>query len=186
MTPTSRPRFKKIYSRPLAELVNRALDPLVAKQGFGESSLLLQWEAIIGSRVASMCQPMRLKWPPRAKPRTTDKTQTPDMPQDPATLFLRVEPGFGLDIQHMSGAIIDRVNAHLGWRCVARLSIRQEPLRRDGPRARPAPQCDPIARMRAVAATEGVADEALRAALVALGERVMARTAGEAEGSRSK
>jgi hypothetical protein len=186
MTPSSRPRFKKTFSRPLAELVNRALDPLVAKQGFGESSLLLQWEAIVGARVSDICQPIRMQWPPRAKPRTTDKQRTPDKPQEPATLALRVEPGFGLDIQHMSGAIIDRVNAHLGWRCVARLSIRQEPLRHDAPRARPAPPRDPIARMRAEAATEGVADEALRKALVALGERVLARTAGEAEGLQSE
>lgn len=180
MTPSSRPRFKKTFSRPLAELVNRALDPLVAKQGFGESSLLLQWEAIVGARVSDICQPIRLQWPPRARQRT------PGKPQEPATLALRVEPGFGLDIQHMSGAIIDRVNAHLGWRCVARLAIRQEPLRQDAPKARPAPPRDPIARMRAEAATEGVADEALRAALVALGERVLARTAGDPEGSRSE
>ena len=180
MTPSSRPRFKKTFSRPLAELVNRALDPLVAKQGFGESSLLLQWEAIVGARVAGLCQPIRLQWPPRAKLRT------PDKPQEPATLALRVEPGFGLDIQHMSGALIDRVNAHLGWRCVARLSIRQEPLRHDAPKVRPPPPRDPIARMRAEAATEGVADEALRKALVALGERVLARTAGEAEGLQSE
>lgn len=161
-------RGKKGFSRSLAEFVNRALDPLVARQGFGESALLLRWDAIAGARVAEICQPIRLQWPPRAKNRA------PDKPQEPATLILRVEPGFGLDIQHMSGLLVDRVNAHLGWRCVARISIRQEPLSRpaDKPGRVPAPY--PEARARAEAATQGVADEALRRALVTLGERALA------------
>lgn len=161
-------RAKRYGARPLAEYVLREIDPLVARQGFGESSLLLQWREIVGARVAALCQPTRLQWPPRAKQRA------PDKPQEPATLHLRVEPGFGLDIQHLSPTIIDRVNAHLGWRCVGRIAIRQEPLHSDAPPIAPAPPSDPAARARAVAATEGVAEEALRAALVTLGERALA------------
>jgi hypothetical protein len=168
MAPNARRPAQK-FSRPLAEFVNRTLDPLVAKQGFGESSLLLQWETIVGARIAVLCQPARLRWPPRGKSRP------PDRPDDPATLVLRVEPGFGLDIQHMSDAIIDRVNAHLGWRCIGKLTYVQEPLQRDAPKpARIAPQ-DPAARERAEKATVGVEDEALRDALVKLGEQVMQR-----------
>ena len=168
MTTPGRPRsgFKSL--RPLADVVNRAVDPLVARQGFGESSLLLQWETIIGARVSGMCQPIKLQWPPRAK-----KT-APDKAQEPATLLLRVEPGFGLDIQHMSGAIIDRVNTHLGWRCVAKLALRQEPLHRPAPRQKRAPPKDLQARVRAEGLTNGVENEALRAALTTLGERVIA------------
>ncbi|WP_159730340.1 DUF721 domain-containing protein [Methylosinus sp. Ce-a6] len=168
MTGTATGRSKSRQSRPLGEFVDKALGPLAARQGFGESSLLLRWEAIVGARVAAICEPMKLQWPPRAKNRPAEKSE------EPATLALRVEPGFGLDIQHMSAAIIERVNAHLGWRCVAKVTMRQEPL---APRrARPArPPADLAARSRAEAATEGVADERLRAALVALGERALAR-----------
>jgi hypothetical protein len=168
MRPSGGSRPYRSVARALADIVNRALDPLVARQGFGESTLLLRWETIVGARVAAVCEPVRLQWPPRVKNRA------PDKPQEPATLVLRVEPGFGLDVQHMSGVLVDRVNAHLGWRCVARLAIRQEPLRRarEKPCRPPAP--DPEARARAQAATEGVADEALRQALVRLGERALA------------
>jgi hypothetical protein len=158
------------FSASLAEIVNRALDPLVAKQGFGESSLLLQWDAVIGARIAGVCQPIRLQWPPRAK------TRAPEKKDDPATLVLRVEPGFGLDIQHMSGAIINRVNAHLGWRCVGKIAIRQEPLRRDAPKPVRLSPRNPAARARAAAVTEGVEDEALRTALIKMGELALART----------
>jgi hypothetical protein len=151
----------------LAELVNRTLDPLVARQGFGESTLLTQWETIVGVRVGAISAPERLIWPPRPK------TRLPNAEIKPATLALRVEPGFGLDIQHMSGAIIERVNAHLGWRCVARLSLRQAVAPRPAPKRERAPACDPAAKARAAVATEGVEHEALRAALIALGERVL-------------
>jgi hypothetical protein len=173
MAQSDRRRSAQKFSKSLAEVVNRALDPLVAKQGFGESSLLLQWDAIIGARIAGVCQPIRLQWPARAKKRTPEKQD------EPATLVLRVEPGFGLDIQHMSGAIISRVNAHLGWRCVGKIAIRQEPLRRCAPKpVRISPQ-SPAARARAAFATEGVEDEALRAALIKMGELALARGAVE-------
>ena len=163
------PRSKRLPTRPLAEYVNREIDPLIARQGFGESSLLLQWREIVGSQTAALCEPMRLQWPPRAKQQPADKAQ------EPATLALRVEPGFGLDVQHMIPVILDRVNAHLGWRCVSRIVLRQEPLRQGEPRREPrTPPCDPAARASAAAATEGVTEEALRAALITLGERAMA------------
>jgi hypothetical protein len=86
---------------------------------------------------------------------------------------LRVEPGFGLDIQHMSDAIINRANGHLGWRCIAKLAFVQEPLRRDSPKPPRIAPHDPATRERAEKATVGVEDEALRDALVKLGEQAM-------------
>ena len=155
----------------LAELVNRALDPLIAKQGFGETAVLTQWEAIVGARLAAICEPTRLNWPPRPK------KPTAETPAQAATLMLRVEPGFGLDVQHLSGALIDRVNTHLGWRCIARVAIRQEPLRRVAQkRRRETPPPHPALRARAEAATEGIADEGLRRALTTLGERTLAQS----------
>src|ERR1019366_4769569 len=84
-----------------------------------------------------------------SKPLAELVNRAPDAGQQPATLALRVEPGFGLDIQHMSGAIIERVNTHLGWRCVAKLAIRQEPLQRAALKRQLAPPNDPAARARA-------------------------------------
>lgn len=164
-------RRKGAWARPLADYVLRQIDPLVARQGFGESSLLIRWREIVGPRIADICAPERLQWPPRAK------KPAPDKPQESATLVLRVEPGFGLEIQHLAPAIVDRVNAHLGWRCVSRIVLRQQTLQREpqGRSLRRAPPpIDPGAHARAQAATQGIEEEGLRAALVRLGERALA------------
>ncbi|MFO1124047.1 MAG: DciA family protein [Methylocystis sp.] len=175
----------KIFARPLADYVLRELDPLVAARGFSEASLLMCWREIVGPRIARICAPAALQWPPRprgkaseaAAPKRREKTQ-----RDPATLVLRVDPGFGLEAQHFAPIIIDRVNAHLGWRCVAKITLRQEsltpapaPLRPAANRPLPA---DAAARARAVQATEGVAEEGLRAALIRLGERALSGSNG--------
>lgn len=162
------PRRKGRIGRPLAEIVLRQLDPLVARQGFGEASLIMQWGDIVGARVAGLCAPERLQWPARAR------KPAPERPQEPATLILRVEPGFGLEVQHMAPAIVERVNAHLGWRCVARVTLRQQPLTARPARRPPRrPPPDPAARAQAQSATDGIEDAALRAALVRLGEQAL-------------
>ena len=162
------PRGRGNFARPLADFVLKELDPLVARQGFGEASLLMQWPAIVGERLAGICAPEKLQWPTRGR------KASPDRPQEPATLTLRVEPGFGLEVQHLAPVIAERVNGHLGWRCVGRVILRQQSLetRPKEPARRP-PPADPGARARAEAATQGVAEDGLRAALVNLGERAL-------------
>jgi len=175
------PRGKGLRARSLGDYALRELDPLVAKRGFGEAALLLRWREIVGERIAGLCQPVRLQWPlrPRAKSDDKDKGKRRESPQEPATLALRVEPGFGLEAQHLAPTIIERVNAHLGWRCVARVTLRQEALKNaPGPRRPSSATPDAAAHARAVEATEGVAEEGLRAALVRLGERALAATGG--------
>jgi hypothetical protein len=174
-------RAKGFRARSLADYVSRELDPLIAARGFGEASLLLCWREIVGARIARICEPATLQWPPRARGKSNDPAaakRREKTPREPATLVLRVDPGFGLEAQHLAPIIIDRVNAHLGWRCVARIALRQEKLR-PASVSRPghdrAPRHDaPAARARALEATEGVADEGLRGALVRLGERALA------------
>ena len=77
-----------------------------------------------------------------------------------------------LEIQHGSDQVLARVNAHLGWRCIGKLSFRQGPIERgesaDGRRKQPS-----AAALAAVAErVPGIEDEALRAALARLGAHV--------------
>jgi hypothetical protein len=162
-----RPDPKRPWSQPLADFVPKILDPAVARQGFGESALLLDWEEIVGARIAAISEPVRLQWPPGGVKRD------PMEPRPPAALVLRVEPGFGLEIQHLAGVLIDRVNAHLGWRCVGSLKIRQEKIERAPPRPKRAPE-DPLARANAEHKVIGIEEEPLRQALARLGARVLA------------
>jgi hypothetical protein len=177
-------RAKGLRARPLADYVLRELDPLVAARGFGEASLILRWREIVGARIARICAPASLQWPPRPRGKSPDSSEPKrreKTPREPATLVLRVDPGFGLEAQHLAPIIIDRVNAHLGWRCVARISLRQEDLSAapgSPPRPDRAPKPNDAAHARAVEATEGVAEEGLRAALIRLGERAIAGSVG--------
>ena len=157
---------KRPWSQPLADFVPRILEPAVAKQGFGESALLLDWEEIVGERIAAICEPVRLQWPPAGAKRD------PLEPRAPAALVLRVEPGFGLEIQHLAAVLIDRLNAHLGWRCVGSVRIRQEKIERVAA-APPGFVDDPLARAEAERQVGDIAEEPLRQALARLGARVL-------------
>ncbi|HEY8126018.1 MAG TPA: DciA family protein [Methylocystis sp.] len=175
-------RAKGFKARSLADFVARELDPLIAARGFGEASLLLCWREIVGARISRICEPATLQWPPQRRAKPADPSpgkRREKTPREPATLVLRVDPGFGLEAQHLAPTIIDRVNAHLGWRCVARITLRQEELRPAStrrPSPGPAPKPDAAARARAMEAAEGVAEGGLRDALIRLGERALARS----------
>ena len=155
---------------PLADLVGGAVDPLLAKQGFGQSSLILHWGDIVGERLAACSEPIKLQWPARPVQRFPESVE-------PATLVLRVAGGMAIEIQHVAPLLIERVNAHLGWRAVGRLAIRQGPLTKGTGPKRVAPP-DPQALSLAREATEGVEDEGLREALVRLGARALRGPAG--------
>jgi hypothetical protein len=156
------------WASPLGDFVGPLVEPVLAKHGFGESSLIADWPAIVGANLAGGCRPIRLQWPPRAPKRD------PGAPAEPATLVLRVEGAMSLEIQHSAAVIVERVNAHLGWNCVGRLAFRQGPLEKAASRVRrkSTPGAKAISKGRAAAA--GVESEDLRAALERLGARAIA------------
>ncbi len=157
------PRRRRAAAKPLADFLPDALDPLVAKLGMSQATLILDWAEIVGERLAGQCEPARLRWPPRGP--KSDPTKA----AEPATLMLRVAPGMGLEIQHLAPVLIERVNAHLGWRCVGKIALRQEPFQ-PKPKTRPKTRrLDPGALAEAERLAAGVQDEAMRAALVRLG-----------------
>jgi hypothetical protein len=164
--PPARPK-SRAWSQPLADLVTGVLDPVLAKQGFGQSDVILNWEEIVGERLAQVCEPIKMQWPTRAK------NAPPERHAEPATLILRVESGFALELQHLGDMLIERVNAHLGWRCVGKIALRQGPLQRAGAKPVRVPP-DAQATAQARDAAEGVENEALRAALTRLGAQIIA------------
>jgi hypothetical protein len=83
-----------------------------------------------------------------------------------------VESAFALEMQHLAPLVIERINAHYGWRCIGRVVLKQGPVRRAPPkRPKPAPLDD--AKIQEIrAATAGVGDDGLRASLDRLGRAV--------------
>ncbi|MGH6796737.1 MAG: DUF721 domain-containing protein [Methylocella sp.] len=164
-----RNRLRKIpWSRPLADLVQTAIDPVLRRQGFGQPGLVLFWNDIVGERLAATSQPVKVRWPARQIGRAADNDPAP------ATLIVRVETGFALELQHLAPIVIERVNAHFGWRCVSRLLLKQGPVAAPPPARHGAPPLDKAAATAAETIVGSGMDEPLRQALTRLGARVLA------------
>lgn len=163
----SKPPRKRPWSQPLADLVGAAIDPVLARQGFGQSDLILHWDDIVGERLAANSRPIKLTWPPRPAGRH------PEVAPQPATLVIRVEGGFALELQHMTDQVLARINAHLGWRCVGRLSFKQGPIERGDTARHRRGALAPEALAAASERVAGIEDEALRTALTRLGAHVL-------------
>jgi hypothetical protein len=148
------------YPRPLQELLHKTLGDAFAKQGFASTELVTRWPDIVGAEIAAHSQPEKIQWP-----RAADGG-----PPEPATLVLRVEGPTAVEIQHLSGVILERVNRFLGWQAVGRLRLRQAPLRRGQSKVHPT--IDPEAAARIAASLPDIRDEKLRDALARLGAAI--------------
>lgn len=151
---------RKTYPRPLAEFVGPCLGDTFARQGFAAGEIVTHWREIVGDEIAAHSEPMKLQWP------RGDAEEA-----EPATLVLRVEGPAALEVQHLTGVILERVNRFFGWRAVGRLALRQAPLaRRQKAAAHPVPDAAEAARVSA--GLQGFADDDLRQALGRLGAAV--------------
>ena len=86
--------------KPLADLVGRCVADAFKRQGFASCEIVTHWDDIVGAEIAAVAEPMRMQWV-----RSRDPDEAP-----PATLVLRVEGPAALEIQHMGGVILERVN----------------------------------------------------------------------------
>jgi hypothetical protein len=152
---------KRFQPKLLSQLAGKTIADALAKQGFAQTGLVTHWAEIVGADIADHAEPIRMIWPRRVHE---------DDP-DPATLVLRVEGPVALEIQHMSGVIIDKVNRFFGWRAVGRVQIRQAPLMRRAAKKKPRGP-DPAVVARLAAGMSDVADAGLRDALARLGAAV--------------
>lgn len=152
--------------KPIADLVIGTLGPALRAQGFAAADIVVAWTDLVGERLGAVTQPLRIDWPKRA--RDADPERRPD----PATLVVRVESAFALEVQHLAPVIIERVNAYYGWRCVGRIALRQGPVRRPEPRPQTAPVVGEADARRIAQAVGDVAEAPLRAALDRLGRAV--------------
>jgi hypothetical protein len=151
---------KNSPARPLADVVRKALSDAFPKQGFAATELLTRWPEIVGAEIAAHSEPEKIRWP----------RPVGDAAPDPGTLMLRVEGPVAVEIQHLSGVILERVNRFFGWQAVGDLALRQAPLRHRA-LARPPPP-DPAAAARVAATLTEIADDKLRDALARLGAAV--------------
>lgn len=150
-------RPAQFTAKPLADLLGKTFNDVFAKQGFASRELVTRWAEIVGPEVAAHAEPLKIQW---IRP-------VEGQPEEPATLILRVQGPMALEIQHSSDVIIARVNRFLGWSAIGRLALRQAPLSRPKPKARPKPP-DPAAVSRAAETLGDVSEDSLRDALARL------------------
>ena len=158
--------------RPLADLLDACLRPALRAQGFAAADVILAWPDIVGARLAAFTQPVKLEW------KRKGSGQDPGARPDPATLVVRVESAFALEMQHLAPQVVERVNGHYGWRCVGKLVLKQGPVRRPPPPRRPDRALSEAERTRVEAALVPIAEDRLRGALSRLGRAVLAQDPG--------
>jgi hypothetical protein len=152
------------FAKPLRDVVGKIVGEAFTRQGFASAELVTRWSEIVGPEIAAHSEPTKIQW---QRPGPADRgSATPE----PGTLVLRVEGPAAIEIQHLANVICDRVNRFLGWRTVARLALRQAPLRRS--ERKRAPACDLAATSRIAATMPEIADDDLRQALARLGAAV--------------
>jgi hypothetical protein len=167
-------KSRRAFARPLHAIASKIVGDTFRRQGFASAELVTRWTEIVGAEIAAHCEPIKIQWsrsPSAAKSFGRVVGASVDDGQEPGTLVLRAEGPAAIEIQHLAPVICERVNRFLGWRGVARLALRQAPLRR-GIYARKRHGGDPAAVARAAAALPEITDEDLRQALARLGVAV--------------
>jgi hypothetical protein len=145
----------------LADLAAGLLGDSFRKQGFASRELVTSWPDIAGGEIALCAEPLKIQWPRAAEGEA----------QEPGTLVLRVEGPAAIEIQHLSGVILERVNRFFGWQAVGRVVIRQAPVGRRRSKT-PRATLDAEKAGEIAAGLKIIEDEGLRQALGRLGAAV--------------
>jgi len=150
----------------LGDLVAPALGKALAARGFAAADVVMAWPEIAGERLAAVSEPSALEWP---------RGRVHEGQGQGATLVMRAEPGFALELQHLAPLILERVNTYFGWRCVERLAIRQGRVRKKAEVPPSPPRSDATSAARAEEIAGDFAEEGLRQSLIGLGAQVLAK-----------
>jgi hypothetical protein len=117
-------------------------------QGAAIAQLMIDWPSIVGPGFATTTIPRRMA---------------------AGTLTLGCAGPVALELQHLAGPLIERINGHLGRPVVQRLRFVQEVFAARPPALKPRPVLEPVA--------VDLPDGPLREALAALGARVRSERA---------
>jgi hypothetical protein len=131
----------------------------MAKRGFAEARLLLDWRSIVGDTMARFTIPERL-----ARGRGDSG----------GVLHVRVAGAFAPQLQHLEPTVIERINSHFGHPAVIRLKLTQGlPAAPVSRKRRPAP-LGAAGEARLAETVERIGDTRLKDALARLGRAILA------------
>ena len=148
--------------RHASQFLGKVTRRVLGRRGLNEAEVVLRWPAIVGEALARQCLPEKLSFPRSAGAG--------------GILHLRVSPAAALEIQHLEPTILERVNTYYGYRCVARLKLRQQPLpKAPAPVPRERLELDARTRASIEARVAATTDSELRQALRDLGLSVASK-----------
>ena len=87
-----------------------------ARYGFAQADVVANWEAIVGSDLAAVSAPERIRWPRGAG----EEAQ-----KQGGTLVIRAAPGRALEIQYEASRITSRINSFFGYGAIAAVKVMQ-------------------------------------------------------------
>jgi hypothetical protein len=152
------------FAKPLRDVAGKIVGEVFTRQGFASAELVTRWSEIVGPEIAAHSEPLKIQW------QRSTRGDVSGAAQEPATLVLRVEGPAAIEIQHLTNVICERVNRFLGWRTIARVALRQAPLRRSTAKTRRPRDAAAVARI--AAGLPDITDDDLRQALARLGAAV--------------
>ncbi|HEV7373004.1 DUF721 domain-containing protein [Arenibaculum sp.] len=147
--------------RPLARLLPKLTGKALGRHGQAYGTLLMEWSAVVGPELGARSTPVKLSFPAGRR--------------DGATLTLRTHGGAALEFQHAEPQVLERINGFFGFAAVARIRLVQAPPRQAERRAPPKRRLTEADEARIRATVEGIEDEELREAMLALGRAMAAR-----------
>lgn len=157
-----RPMPGKTVGQFLPKLTKRVFE----KYGFATAQVATDWASIVGTKIAEMASPERIIWPRSAAQAAVAAEADLDCGRAAATLVLRVQPAYALEMQYQAEQIAERVNAYFGYRAIARVRIVQGDFyRRPQPKAAQTVPAAAGGQSTVKAGAGGVKNPALQSAL---------------------
>ncbi len=138
-------------SRPVGALVPRITRPVFRRRAPAAAQLLADWPSIIGPALAAVTTPRRFA---------------------AGSLTIACSGPIAMELQHLSGEVMARINAHLGQPVVSALRFVQTATAASLPPMPPAPSAADKAAVEA--SVSALPEGELRAALIALGHALRA------------
>jgi hypothetical protein len=87
-----------------------------ARYGFAQADVVANWEAIVGSDLAAVSAPERIRWP---------RGSGEEAQKQGGTLVIRAAPGRALELQYEASRIIARINSYFGYGAIAGIKVIQ-------------------------------------------------------------
>jgi hypothetical protein len=87
-----------------------------ARYGFAQADVVANWEAIVGSDLAAVSAPERIRWPRGAGEQAQKQG---------GTLVIRAAPGRALELQYEASRILSRINSFFGYGAIAGIKVMQ-------------------------------------------------------------